>query len=269
MVNETEIQQTIDYLVKDVGISYNIAKKIAYNRKIKGFDLVKTKVEFFIDFLNVSKRELAQVISKWPQILGYNVTGKKRTSATDKTNKKRTSVIDKAEYYIELLGITQQEFAKMVIRYPAILGYDVDDTSESSVGNKINRMMTFLPKEKIKQMIVEYPRLLAVPYNSFKIRYMMAKIFNVESKFLTEGYLVNERKVWARARALKVKGYTYCSVYACENKFSHQIIQSSEMLMQRYPLDQDVIDQIEQKYFLKTGFRVRLDESERASALGE
>ena len=180
----------------------------------------------------------------------------------DINSNSETSVKSKIKAYKNLLKMSDEEARKMIIALPSLLCYDFGD-GKSSMKSKIEKLQQTIPFEHLRNIAIENPLIFSAPAQSFKIRYMMASVMDKLPQFLSCGFMVNEKKVWARLCHLIFINSTAVSyIYINEKVFIGRFGASSEDLLKKYPLDEKAVKEIERAYFEKTGEKMTLDENE-------
>ena len=152
----------------------------------------------------------------------------------------------------------------VVLKTPSLLAFDTVGTGPTSLKVKIDKITEVVPFERLREIVVANPKIFHVPAQNFKLRYMLAENIGVMSKFLINGFMTGQDKVWARFCYLdKHRGtFNMNNVYAGEKRFNHNFSVNSDDLMQRYPLDKTALARIEQDYQVKTGINLKLDQQE-------
>ena len=203
--------------------------------------------------LKFQDKEFADFIKKYPQLLCYACYG---------DNPK--SIESKLKFYKETLLLNDDEVINLVKEKPVILTLDTTTDRKTSVQSKMEAFTECMPFEEVRERIIENPKLLTVPAQQFKIRYMLAYNLGIENKFMT-----NEQKIWARYCYLKDDNYKdFRKVNIDEKGFENEFKVSLDELLEHYPLDEAAICDIEQTFYATTGQELKLNQEEREAVLG-
>lgn len=240
-----------------------VEKMIIAAPQILGFDTIndtptsiKSKVKDYQRVLHADDKTLRHMVTIFPNMLGYDVVSDSPTSTANKV-----------QFLKAALGVDDQTLLQMLVKAPVLLAMDTTGTGPSSLSAKIAKLNHVIPADKLRECITTCPMVFTVPAQAFKIRYLLAENVGAMGKFLKKGFMTNQNKVWARACYFSrfPSVYNPNNVYRDEKQFSRCFGVKSVDLMQRYPLDQAAVYQIEKTYLMKTGNLLTLDQQERAA----
>ena len=177
---------------------------------------IHNKHKFFCDEFELSKQEFTTVLKKLPMLLCL----------------KEENIKSKIDFYCKEFGLTRKEFNKMFKSIPSLLSF-----GENSIKNKIdfyhkslnlshdqiNQMVKRSPvllcmkeesiQKKLTQFvdlkitadeIVKNPKLLTIPENTLKIRYLLLRqIANKSAILASNTLIINQDKIYARMAYFK------------------------------------------------------------------
>ncbi|MBO5103015.1 MAG: hypothetical protein J6C13_02875 [Clostridia bacterium] len=194
---------------------------------------IAQKLKFYKEFLDFD----AEQFRAFPQLLSLDCSTE---------NENPLSVINKANFYLEYVGFSKEILKK----HPNLLGYDCNphSTSPSSI---INKLKSIENAGISMDFVRNVPLILGCPSKSLKIRNMLYYITEMDKYAQNAApFIQNEQKTYARYAYFEEIGHpTAKKVYYLQEKlFQKRYGVSSEDLIKRYPLDQNAIKLITQKY---------------------
>ncbi len=214
---------------------------------------VKDKIKYCQIILGISEDEVINMVRKFPALLLHDVIKR---------------IKNLLNYFQDTLHVDRRTLLQTVIACPRLLSYDSTNTNATSLKTKIQKMNEVMPMQEVLTLIIKNPQILSVPAQSFKLRYMLATISGTMERFLSSGFLTNEKKVYARLCFLQKKNPKFFNkedLYRTEKVFAKRFNAKSSELMEKYLLDAAAIAQIEMAYQNITGKTVKLDQQERAN----
>ncbi len=134
---------------------------------------------------------------------------------------KEDSVYSLFKYYKDTFYLSDIELLKQVYSFPNFVGLSLDPTNPNSVDKKLAKLHEVgLTNDVIGQNL----KVLGVPVNKAKARYIICKNFGMKDKtFLSGRFMINERKLYARAKFLQDNpGFPPSLIAATENKFHRE-----------------------------------------------
>lgn len=218
------LMNTLKLSKKDVGIIFRNYAKIFF------FDIdnMNGKLEKLQEIFDLNKDELKQVINRFPNLLAQNMS----------------SIKEKSMFIKQTFDLSYEELKEMTINYPTILSF----TEAGLVEKKQN----FDTVNIDKNFIVKNPRIIASPANTFVLRYKLNYVIFGDDSFLKRGgqFLFSEKKVWARYAYLKENNRltSLSKLFFSDKQFEKREGVDSERLLNKYPLNEKVINYIEQRY---------------------
>ena len=259
---EKEIEQKIKIVesiihIKDEKIALSKAKfyKDEFNLRDEDFnkmlktlptllglseDSVKNKVEFYKKEFNFSREDFNKMLKSSPALLCLS----------------EDSIKNKVEFYKKEFNFSREDFNKMLKSLPALLGY-----SEDSVREKQKQIRDLGIS---KEVLVNYPNIIAVPVNCLKIRYLILRLVVARAELLSNPrvFITSQNKTYARLAYLsrESKGKVRLADLKCdEKKFVKKHGVESKQLMEKYKINKEIIEE----------FKNIVEEEEKIDFTGE
>ena len=226
---------------------------------------VKAKISDLQTALQTNETNVAKMLSNSPEIIGLSIVD---------------NIIPTLAFFREQLQIDQATLTQMLVKFPSLIKSSIKD-GPTSVKSRIEKLREIIPAQQLRELIVKRPTLISVPTQSFKIRYMMAVNANALDAFLSRGFLVNEKNVWARycyltsnnpsvksskmgnMNVIRLNTNLYRENAVFEKRFGVKV----KDLMQEFPLDELSVQDTVERFQRATGEELTLDSNER-KALG-
>ncbi len=233
-----------------LGMNDRAIAKVLGKTNMRSLTLIQQRLADLQKVLRIDAPTVVHMVVTWPDLLGHD----------------GIEVVNKIQDYQKLLQIDEPTVVQMMINRPHLIGYNTMGEGPTAVKSKINKFTAAIPLEQLRDWVVRFPAILDMPAQAFKIRYMLAANLGITTRFFQAGFMTNQSKVWARACHLNRHPgiFNLANVYISEKFFHGMFHVSSSELMQKYPLDQTAVAQIEQDYLARTGHKVILDQQERA-----
>ena len=185
---------------------------------------------------------------------------------------KEDSVFSLFNYYKETFYLTDIALLKQVYSFPNFVGLSLDPKNPNSVDKKLEKLHEVgLTNDVIGQNL----KVLGVPVLKAKARYIICKNFGMEDKtFLSGRFMINERKLYARAKFLQDNpGFSKSLIAVTENKFhrdtNYFTYEESTIggityppLSSIYPLDESFMIAEQDKYNANHLNKILLDANE-------
>ncbi len=213
---------------------------------------VKGKIRDYEKILGISHEDAIKIIGIAPALLSYDTVGEAEPAVKGKVNS-----------YCKILGRCKNDIVQMILRNPSILGLDTKGDTQTSVKTKIGILTKFIPVETI----VENPTILNAPAQRVKLRYLiLSDLWNDEFPYR---YLMQSEQVsYARRCYLKEKGKKLTLRRICCSKSDFEKF-VGEIDISQYPITEEVINNLEAKYFEREGVELCLTDEEKQATLGE
>lgn len=157
------------------------------------------------------------------------------------------ALINKRDFYLNRVGLSLIDLAK----FPHLLGYDCDPNSKNrtSVSRKID---IFLENGIDLEILQKMPLLIGMPRDAIKVRYMLYRVSGLDKIPLNSSIFVqNECKTYARYKYLDTEIHpqgNFRPIAYDEAKFQRAFDIRTTDLMQKYPLDTQALQDLEQQY---------------------
>ncbi len=231
-----------------------LRKMILYFPTLLTFKLetIQAKVNALKDLLGVDEEKAARIFVCQPKLfnLDFESNGK-------------TSIKGKMAAFKNALNLDDNQVRKLVLNAPTILHYDTNTEGPSSFLAKIKKFQEIFPADKLRECIIQIPRLICVPVQKFKIRYMLAAAMNINEKTFIFNAMSSESKVWARFCHLKEIGdQNFIRAYTSEARFQKWYKVATDDLMEKHKLDKIAVTYIEHNFQQKTNQKIYLDKEE-------
>lgn len=215
-------------------------------------ETIKNKINFYCEEFHLTVSEFARIFKKLPTLMGLQ----------------ESTVQQKANFYCQQFSLTKPEFNKMLKAMPSILSYSeariLDKikfytTNLNLTQEELNKMVKKTPtlvclneqtmQGKIAQIndlrisannIVRNPRILTIPENTLKVRYLLLRqIASPEAIFSSNTLIINQDKSYARMAYFNDKKSQKANLLVInlsEKEFNRIYGVSSTELQQKYRL---------------------------------
>ena len=183
---------------------------------------VVRKKELYKKEFDLSDNEFNKMLKNLPALLGYS----------------EESVCRKKEFYKKEFNLKDSDFSKMLKTQPALLCL-----SDESIKKKHGQIKDLnIPKE----ILVDGPKILAVPENCLKIRYLILRTVATREEIMAkpEEFMTSQNKTYARLVYLTdktKKRLRLGDLRLSEKEFAKRHGVESKELMEKYKIDLNVI----------------------------
>lgn len=214
--------------------------KILESVHIKDEKIALSKAKFYKGEFNLRDEDFNKMLKSFPTLLGRS----------------EDNVKNKAAFYKKEFNLSREDFNKMLKTLPTLL-----NLSEDSVKEKQKQIRDLGIS---KEVLVNYPNIIAVPANCLKIRYLILRLVVARAELLSNPsvFIVSQNKTYARlaylSRESKGKVRLVDLMYS-EKQFVKKHGVESKQLMEKYKINKEIIEE----------FKNIVEEEEKIDFTGE
>lgn len=277
---QAEVEAKIEFYSRLLDITNQEATKIiAKNLELLGSDInsmsptsIKRKVKFYRTLFNVEDKRLQGILKKYPPLLTLDIKGKTPTSVQQKiidisgvlgiTEEEfikilisapsvigydPTTIARKKKDYKDLLNLTDDEFKNLIITRPGALEYDVSTTKSTSLAKKLEiyKGALNLTGEELKELIFSNKGLLGASIDETKPTGFQSKMATILEYVPKEALIENPMLLTRAPERLKIK-------YMMLSKYDKEVFRSNTTMVSEQTLYSRI------KFLERNGFKVHL-----------